>query len=315
MLIPVYSRSWYYFEIFDFPRNGEAGGVASGTEKYYSFDYGNVHLVCLDSELTLRTPASPMWTWLAQDLAANTKDWTLVIWHSPPYSDGSHNSDYEFQLAYMRENALPILDAYGVDLVLCGHSHNYERSFLLDGHYGMSHTLTPAMIKDAGGGQVGETGAYVKAGAGSEPHQGAVYVVAGNAGWTLGANHQPSHAAMYYSALTVGSLVIDVNGNRLDAKYLNSNGDVDDEFTIIKGVTPEPLRVTAFVKDGDNVTIAWRSRVGQAYRVQRAAALASVTNWQPASPVITATGATTSWTTDEDGNPPANYYRIVEIVD
>ena len=37
----------------------------------------------------------------------------------------------------MRQNALPILEADGVDLVLTGHSHSYERSFLLDGHYGV----------------------------------------------------------------------------------------------------------------------------------------------------------------------------------
>ena len=43
----------------------------------------------------------------------------------------------------MRENALPILESYGVDIVLSGHSHSYERSFLLDGHYGKSNTLPP----------------------------------------------------------------------------------------------------------------------------------------------------------------------------
>ncbi len=41
----------------------------------------------------------------------------------------------------MRQNFLPLLEAWGVDLVLSGHSHSYERSFLLDGHYGVSSTL------------------------------------------------------------------------------------------------------------------------------------------------------------------------------
>jgi hypothetical protein len=35
--------------MFTFPRNAESGGVASGTEHYYSFDFGNIHFVCLDS--------------------------------------------------------------------------------------------------------------------------------------------------------------------------------------------------------------------------------------------------------------------------
>ncbi len=55
----------------------------------------------------------------------------------------------------MRANALPILEANGVDLVLNGHSHSYERSKLIGGHYGSSWTLTPAMIKDGGSGRPG----------------------------------------------------------------------------------------------------------------------------------------------------------------
>ena len=43
----------------------------------------------------------------------------------------------------MRENVVPILEDYGVDLVLTGHSHAYERSFLIDGHYGISDRSTP----------------------------------------------------------------------------------------------------------------------------------------------------------------------------
>ena len=93
-----------------------------------------------------------MMTWLTNDLAANDKEWVIAFWHHPPYTKGSHDSDTEGRLIDMRENALPILESYGVDLVLSGHSHSYERSHLLDGHYGTSDTLTGAMILDNGGG-------------------------------------------------------------------------------------------------------------------------------------------------------------------
>ena len=46
----------------------------------------------------------------------------------------------------MREVVLPMLEAHGVDLVLCGHSHVYERSYLLDGHYGYSYQLASTMV-------------------------------------------------------------------------------------------------------------------------------------------------------------------------
>lgn len=55
-------------------------------------------------------------------------------------------------------SAVPILEFYGVDLVLCGHRHNYERSHVLHGHYGFSWELQPGMLLDTGGGQMDETG-------------------------------------------------------------------------------------------------------------------------------------------------------------
>jgi hypothetical protein len=225
-----------YHSIFTLPTNGEAGGVASGTEDYYSFDYGNIHFVCLDSMTSDRSPNGAMLTWLTNDLAANTKDWIIAFWHHPPYSKGSHDSDTAIELREMRENALPILEAYGVDLVMAGHSHSYERSFLLDGHYGVSSTLTSNMIKNSGSGRPNETGAYAKPTLGPGPREGAVYVVAGSSGKISGG--PLNHPAMFISLNNLGSLVLDIDGNRLDAKYLRETGAVADSFTIIKGETP-----------------------------------------------------------------------------
>ena len=111
------SQTGPYYNIFTLPRSGEAGGVASGTEAYYSFDYGNIHFVCLNSYDVNRSATGTMMTWLQNDLAANTKDWLVAFFHHPPYSKGSHNSDTEAQLIEMRQNALPILESHGVDLV------------------------------------------------------------------------------------------------------------------------------------------------------------------------------------------------------
>jgi len=111
-----------YYSIFTLPMNGEAGGVASGTEDYYSFDYGNIHFICLDSMTSDRSPNGAMLTWLRSDLAADSRDWTIAFWHHPPYTKGSHNSDTEIELVEMRQNALPILEDFGVDLVLSGQS-------------------------------------------------------------------------------------------------------------------------------------------------------------------------------------------------
>src|SRR4029450_1136767 len=111
-----------YYDIFTLPRNAEAGGVASGTEAYYSFDYGNIHFICLDSFDTPRSATGAMAQWLQRDLADTTQDGIIAFWHHPPYSKGSHDSDTQTPLIEMRQNFLPILEAGGVDLVLSGHS-------------------------------------------------------------------------------------------------------------------------------------------------------------------------------------------------
>ncbi len=227
------TESGPYFDIFNLPRQGELGGAASGTEAYYSFDYANIHFIVLDSHDTNRQPGSPMLTWLESDLQTATADWLIAFWHHPPYSKGSHDSDSEGRLIDMRENVLPILEDYGVDLVLAGHSHSYERSILLDSHYGSSGSLTSSMILDGGDGRVDGDGAYNKATGGLGAHEGAVYVVAGSSGKL--SNGSLDHPAMYVSLLQLGSVVLDVNGLVLDASFINDSGAVTDYFTLTKG--------------------------------------------------------------------------------
>ncbi|HEB61383.1 MAG TPA: metallophosphoesterase family protein [Phycisphaeraceae bacterium] len=247
------SESGPYYDIFTLPRNGEAGGLASGTEAYYSFDYGNVHFVCLDSQDTDRSPGGAMLTWLENDLASTMQDWIIAYWHHPPYTKGSHDSDNAAdsggRMRDMRVFALPILESHGVDLVMTGHSHSYERSFLLDGHYGTSGTLTPDMIIDDGDGREDGDGAYQKS-SGLNAHEGTVYVVAGSSGKTSGG--ALNHPVMYLSLNRLGSLVVDINGDRLDAAFLDNAALVRDHFTIIKTDNcPEDLDGDGFVGQQD----------------------------------------------------------------
>ena len=221
-----------YYELFTLPAAGEAGGVASGTEAYYSFDYANIHFVCLDSEGSDKSPSGAMVTWMRADLAATDQDWVIAFWHHPPYTKGSHDSDREVDLRNMRENVVPVIDQLGVDLVLCGHSHSYERSFLLRSHYGKSSTLVDSMKVDAGDGRRDGNGPYHKP-VQQTPFAGAVYAVAGSSSHTGGGNL--NHPVMVTSQDVPGSLVLDVNGESLDARFLDSAGAVTDSFTILKG--------------------------------------------------------------------------------
>jgi hypothetical protein len=304
-----------YLSIFNFPTNGEAGGVPSGTERYYSFDYGNIHFVCLDAMTSDRSSNGPMCAWLRADLDANTNFWLIAFWHHPPYTKGSHDSDnpngVDFELVEMRENVVPILESYGVDLVLSGHSHCYERSFLLHGHYGYSTNLMEDMKLDGGSGRPEEDGPYVKGPSGANPYAGTVYVVAGSSGQaTFGSL---DHPAMFVSLLRLGSLILDIDTNRLDARFLRETGEVQDTFTLIKetGLAPLALpRITSITVSAGQVTLTCSAVPGKSYSVQRAASVMSPV-WEMLAENLVATGNTLSWTGAYSQAPPMAFYRVV----
>lgn len=227
-----------YYDIFTMPVNGELGGVASGSESYYSFDHANIHFICLDSDGTSRAVNGAMANWLRSDLAATSQEWIIAFWHHPPYTKGSHNSDNagdsSGRLFDMRENFLPILDSAGVDIVLCGHSHSYERSYLLNGHYDVSTTLAAGMIIDSSDGSLEGDGAYEKESLVKGQFEGCIYAVPGSSSKISGG--LLNHPVMVTSLNELGSMVINVMGSVLDAVFVDETSVVRDRFRIIKGV-------------------------------------------------------------------------------
>jgi uncharacterized protein (TIGR03382 family) len=225
------TESGPYYDAYVLPRDAEAGGLASGTEAYYSFDYANAHFVILDSHQTPRGVDDAMLTWMVDDLAATDQDWIIAYWHHPAYSKGTHNSDSEGALIDMRENAVPLLEAAGVDLVLAGHSHIYERSYLIDGAYD-TPTVAEGFIVDDGDGKVAGAGPYRK-GPGNPAHEGAVYVVSGHA--AKDTSYSAIHPVMYFVEDKSGSNIIDIAGNTLTLYNVRWDGEITDQFTLIKG--------------------------------------------------------------------------------
>ena len=220
------TQSGPYYEIFSFPKAGEIGGLASGTEAYYSFDYANVHFVVLDSYETDRSVDGPMMAWMKNDLAETTQEWLIAFWHHPPYTKGSHNSDKEKNLVDMRKNFLPVLESYGVDLIMGGHSHCYERSHPIKGHYKTSDTLTDDMVFQK------NTDDYIKTLSGADKGKGAIYAVAGSSGKLGGGSL--NHPVMKVSLRELGSMIIEIDGRNMTAQFLNSDNTVRDAFTVEK---------------------------------------------------------------------------------
>lgn len=226
-----------YFRTFTMPVAGEAGGVPSGTEAYYSFDWANVHFVCLDSEGSDRSVGGAMWSWADHDLGTTTQEWIVAFWHHSPYSRGPRNSDVDPGMTDMRRNFLPLLESHGVALVLGGHSHVYERTGLIRGHYGLSTTFDPAThAVDPGNGRPEGTGAYVIDR--SMPVAGSVYVVAGCSGQVSSAGTL-DHPAVVHSSRDRGALVLDVAGGRLDVTFMDEFGAPLDRFTLTRSSSGE----------------------------------------------------------------------------
>ncbi len=191
-----------YLDNFYLPANNPAG-----TERYYSFNWGPVHFVALDSNCAIGLATSDRCTlaaqksWVAQDLAATKQPWKVVFFHHPPWSSGEHGSQLK-----MRREFAPLFEQYGVDLVLTGHDHNYERS------------------KPMKGDAVAASGT-----------RGIPYVVVGSGGATLRPfpGSQPSWTA-YRNTSDVGYLDVKVNGGTLSAQFINASGTVRDSFTLTK---------------------------------------------------------------------------------
>lgn len=177
-----------------------------------------------------------MYTWLKNDLTNTTEKWTIVIWHHPAYSKGSHDSDSESYMVEMRQYFMPLIDSFSVDAVFSGHSHSYERSYYINGHYGNSSTFdsTQHTVGLDGGrsGRLAESGAYIRDLTTPSAKRGLVYLTAGSSGQKSGGSL--NHKAMFMSLNQLGSCILEINVDRMDIKFLRENNTIEDSLTILK---------------------------------------------------------------------------------
>ncbi|MCH5171600.1 MAG: metallophosphoesterase family protein [Erysipelotrichales bacterium] len=127
---------------FNLPIDDLNQDVKSGV--YYSYDYHNIHFICLNTNDTLN-PNSPtdatglsnaQIEWLKNDLEkSKDAEWKIVMMHKGIYDAGSHasNKDGEdYDIALIRKQLAPLFSKYNVDLVLQGHDHLYSRSYPIE---------------------------------------------------------------------------------------------------------------------------------------------------------------------------------------
>lgn len=191
------------------------------TEYFYSVDYGNAHFIFIDpNKAELENGhglqvGSQQYNWFVEDLKnANKKgQWIFALMHQPPYSEAWSGGPYDGEDA-LREDIVPLMEMNGVDMVLSGHTHDYER--------GLPH---PPYDPETGKGN------------------NVTYVITGGGGSNLD-NHKyfeweqidfPDHKATlesnendegeYYEYHYV---VIEIDGNHLKFTARKMNGDGSD---------------------------------------------------------------------------------------
>jgi hypothetical protein len=182
-----------YTSIFHLPDNAPAGSE----ETFYSFDWANAHFVTLDTNQDYTT-GSPQYNWLVNDLQNTSRPWKLIFFHDPAYSSGLHGSTPD-----VIDHLVPVFEANGVDVVLNGHDHDYERTCPI---------LAGSCTSVAEGGVV----YYVSGGAGAPLRE------VGSSWFT-----QFADSLFHFLLVTVDDCSL-----RVDA--LDTNGQVFDSYTVDK---------------------------------------------------------------------------------
>jgi uncharacterized protein (TIGR03437 family) len=174
--------------------------------RYYSFDWGNVHFVSLDTNRPFADAVAgkgEMLKWLESDLQKARAFWRVAYFHHPPYAGGPHAG--EPLLALVREHLVPVLERYEVDLVFNGHEHSYQRTWPL------------------------RNGEVVEA------DSGTVYITTGGGGSFVYPVH-PSYI-LAYGESTNHFVRVDVEGYRMTLHAVRADGKEIDRFTL----APPPL--------------------------------------------------------------------------
>jgi predicted MPP superfamily phosphohydrolase len=189
------------------------------TKQYYSFNYQNVHFIAMSTEVPFHI-GSEQYNFIKSDLAAastnSSINWIIVYFHNPMYS--SPNRILPDKIS--RDIYHPLFDEYGVDLILQGHNHNYQRSYPLK--YNLSYSSNPVIT-------TAEKSKY------NDPTD-AIFVIVGTGGQSLYELDGRYSFTVIQDTTTYGFLNIDIvnDGLMMKATFYANDGTLKDQFEIDK---------------------------------------------------------------------------------
>jgi hypothetical protein len=117
--------------------------------RWYSFDYGPIHISCLDLYYENIAVSAAQQEWLISDLEETDKEWKIILFHSPIYSSAPPGQEHPSNL-YARPIIKSICEEYGVQMTLSGHNHHYAHWAVNETHYltigGCADDLYPVQL-------------------------------------------------------------------------------------------------------------------------------------------------------------------------
>ena len=204
----------------------------------YSFNFNNVHFLSMATEISYSTGSSQN-AFVKQDLAAASQnqniDWIIVYFHKPMYSSPSSCSSCSGESS-LRDIYHPLFDQYGVDLVLEGHTHDYQRSFPIKFN---PNSKSNPIITDTNKNN------YIFPANPTSTH-GQIHLIVGTAGVNFHSLKTPLKPYFVYGqSKEFGFLNIDIqnNGQTLVGKFLSNERSPStplDQFTITKSGSSSP---------------------------------------------------------------------------
>ena len=102
---------------------------APGSDGYYSTDYGDLHVLVLNTQLS-HGPGSPQYAFAAKDLSSTKQAWKIVIAHKPAYCAGGHGEESD-----MVAMSKGIFEPDSVIAVIAGHTHFYQHNLVNGVHH------------------------------------------------------------------------------------------------------------------------------------------------------------------------------------
>ena len=279
------SDSGVYYNTFSLPADGRCGGYSSGMNEYYSWELGPAHFIALTQfenssfyKIDPNTSSDEgrlQYEWLKADLENIDKSkikWIVVYTHHPFYTRGHHSSYRSARSGssrpssrarYLQEDVVPLLEQHGVDLVITGHNHCLERSYLMHGYKEWDNSSDYNFVDPTAFIlSKGNNGEFTKDATPNAP--GTIYCTMPSCAAPssydddsepqnndelvpmmpviIGKNDPEGHTGDD----AVGFGVMEIQNNRLDVVFVNKDGSTMDEFSVTKGdVTPTASAPTA----------------------------------------------------------------------